>query len=130
MSLNTPTWGEGYVPAYQISATPYVTSSNVVLGETKQINFNGVTKFITIKNYSASTSVINVAFTQAGLTAANSNYFPLSGSESFSAEIRTDRIFLSGAVGTSNFSVVAGLTPIPARNFLVITASNGFSGVG
>ena len=130
MSLNNPVWGEGFVPAYQMSATPYVTSSNVTLGQVKEITFPTVTKFFTLRNTSASTSVMAIGFTSNGFKVANSNYFVLSGSESFSGEIRTDRLFLSGSVGTSNFSLVAGLTNIPVNNFQVITASNGFSGVG
>ena len=130
MSLNNPVWGEGFVPAYQMSATPFVTSSNVTLGQVKQISFPSVTKFFTVRNISATTSVMAVAFTENGFKAANSNYFLLSGSESFSGEIRTDRLFLSGSTGTSNFSLVAGLTSIPAQSFQVLTASSGFGGVG
>lgn len=131
MSLNNPVMHEGYVPAYQVSATPYVTSSNVALGQIKEFNFGYVTRFFTVKNTSTtSTNTIAVAFTQNGLTAASSNYFPLSGSEAFSGELRVDRLFISGAVGTSNFTIVAGLTGVPNRNFLAITGSNGFTGVG
>lgn len=131
MSLNNPYPHEGYVPAYQISAMPFVTSSNVSLGSIKEINFNGVTRFITIKNTGVSTSVLAVAFTYNGLSAANSNYFVLSGSEAFSGELRTDRLFVSGSSGASvPFNIVAGLTTIPTKNFLPITASNGFNGVG
>ena len=131
MSLNNPYPHEGFVPAYQVSAMPFVTSSNVTLGSIKEINFNGVTRFITIKNTGASTAVVSVAFTENGLKSTNSNYFILSGSESFSAELRTDRIFVSGSSGASvAFNVVAGLTTIPTNNFLVVTGSNGFGGVG
>ena len=131
MALNHPVQGEGYVSAYQISATPYVTSSTVSLGSIKEIVFPQITRFITLKNTSASTNVISVAFTQAGLTTANSNYFILSGSDSFSGELRTDRIFISGSSGaTSTFTVLAGLTFIPSKMLTTITGSNGFSGVG
>lgn len=131
MSLNNPSMHEGFVPAYQVSAAPYVTSSNVTLGQVKQFDFNYVTRFFTVKNTSAtSTNTIAVAFTELGLTAANSNYFTLSGSEAFSGELRTDRLFVSGAVGTSTFTIVAGLTSIPSRNFLLVTGSNGYQGVG
>ena len=131
MSLNNPVMHEGFVPAYQVSAAPFVTSSNVTLGQTKEIRFNYVTRFFTIKNTSTtSTNTIAVAFTQNGLTAANSNFFPLSGSEAYSGELRVDRLFVSGSVGTSSFTIVAGLTNIPSRNFLTVTGSNGFNGVG
>lgn len=131
MSLNNPFPHEGFVPAYQISATPFVTSSNVTLGATKEINFNGVTRFITIKNTSPSSTVLAVSFTENGLKSANSNYFILSGSEAFSGELRTDRIFVSGSSGASvAFNVVAGLTTVPVKNFLQVTGSNGHGGVG
>jgi hypothetical protein len=130
MSLNTPIWGEGYVPAYQLSATPFVTSSNVTLGQTKEITFGSVTRFFTVKNTGASASVLAVGFTSRGLQSAQSNYFVLSGSESFSGELRVDRIFVSGSSGAPSFTVVAGLTPIPTKSFTAVTASNGFQGVG
>lgn len=131
MSLNNPYPHEGFVPAYQVSAMPFVTSSTVNLGITKEINFNSVTRFITIKNTGASTAVLAIAFTANGFKTANSNYFVLSGSEAFSGELRTDRIFVSGSSGASvPFNIVAGLTTIPTKNFLLITASNGFGGVG
>jgi hypothetical protein len=131
MALNHPTQGEGYVSAYQISATPYVTSSTVSLGSIREIVFPQITRFITLKNTSASSNVISVGFTRQGLTAANSNYFILSGSESFSGELRTDRIFISGSSGATNtFTLLAGLTFIPAKMLTPITGSNGFQGVG
>lgn len=131
MALNNPNQGEGFVSAYQISAMPFVTSSNVALGATKEINFGNVTRFIHVKNTGAASSVLAVAFTENGLKPANSNYYILSGSETFTGELRTDRIFVSGSAGASvTFSVAAGLTTISPRNFLLVTGSNGFSGVG
>lgn len=131
MSINHPVWGEGYVPAYQLSATPYLTASAVALGDIKQINFPYVTRFFTVKNTGNVGSSIAVSFTRNGFTAGASNYFTLTGSEGYTADLRTDRLFISGAVGSSvNFQVIAGLTPIPAMNFMPITASNGFTGVG
>jgi len=129
MSLNNPVLGEGYVPAYQISAVPFVTASQVTLGQTKQIDFPTVTRFITIKNFTASTAIA-VSFTQNGLKPANANFITLSGSDSFSGEIRTSALFVSGAVGTASYQVIAGLTNIPVKNFLTVTGSNGYSGVG
>lgn len=128
--MNTPFVGENYTPAYQISAVPFVTSSNITLGQVKEIDFNLVTRFLVIRNTGAASSVLSVAFTENGLKPANSNYFYLSGSESFSAEIRTDKIFLSGSAGSPMFTVVAGLTYVPVRNFLTLTGSNGYQGVG
>lgn len=122
--------GEGYVPAYQISATPFVTSSNVILGQTKEITFRYVTQFLVVKNTGPTSSVLAVGFTANGLSDSNSNFFILSGSESFAADLRVDRIFVSGSSGAPSFSVVAGLTGISETRFLLVTASNGFNGVG
>lgn len=130
MSLNNPVLGEGYVPAYQISPVPYVTSSNVTLGATKSYTFPCVTKSIFVQNTAASSNVIAVAFTQNGLLPANSNFLILSGGQSLTQDVRTSALFISGAAGASTFSFLAGLTNIPVKNFLAITGSNGYSGVG
>jgi len=128
--MNTPFVGENYTPAYQISAVPFVTSSNITLGQIKEIGFDLVSRFLIVKNTGASSTVLAVAFTQNGLKPANSNYLFLSGSETFTAEIRTDRVFLSGSAGAPNFTLVAGLTYVPVKNFLTLTGSNGYEGVG
>lgn len=124
-------YGEGYVPAYQMSASPWVTSSQVNLGQTIQLDFPQATKFVIVQNTGATNTAVAVGFTQNGLKTVNSNYFILSGTNSFSADLRLDRLFISGAVGTGTpFTVIAGLTPIQRKDFLVVTASSGFSGVG
>jgi hypothetical protein len=137
--LNNPfNPGEYYVPAFQISAVPWVTSSQVSLGTVREINFMNVTRFLTVKNTSAAGSgtQLAVAFTQNGLNTYNSRFFTLRDGESFTADLRVDRVFVSGSVGTTtNFSIIAGLTDIasPAVQpgfFLLPTASAGFNGVG
>lgn len=129
MALKNPSVGEYYSPAYQMSGVPFVTSSIVNLGETKEITFNTVSRSITVKNNSATANTIAVGFTQNGML--SSNYFTLAGGQSVDAEIKTDRIFISGSAGaTTNFSVLAGLTVIPWTDMLPVTGSNGFTGVG
>lgn len=131
MSTSFPYMGEGYAPAYQISAVPWVTSSNIALGATTEFQFGNVTRFFAIQNNSVTSSVIAVAFTQNGLTAANANFIPISGSQIRQFEIRTDRIFISGSAGAStNFTILAGLTSILPTRFLTVTASNGYQAVG
>ena len=130
MALNYPSQGESYTGAYAISATPFVTSSTVSLGEVRKIDFGFVSRFFVVRNTS-DTATLAVAFTENGLKPKNSNYFILSGSESFAADMRTDRIFVSGSSGAScNFTVIGGLTLIPSKNLTIITGSNGFPGVG
>jgi len=130
--MNNPFYGEGYIPAYQMSASPFVTSSQILDGEIQEIHFGNVSRFFTVKNTGVlgSSGTLAVAFTENGFKQENLNFFFLLPSESFGAEIRTDRLFISGASGTSIYSVVAGLTCIQPRDFLVITSSNGFNGVG
>lgn len=130
MSLNNPVLGEGFVPAYQISPIPFVTSSNVTLGEIKSYSFPNVSKSIFVQNTAAATSVIAIAFTQNGLLTANSNFLVLSGGQEFSQDVRTSQLFISGTAGASTFSLLAGLTNIPVKNFLTVTGSNGYLSVG
>jgi hypothetical protein len=133
MSINHPIMNESYVPAYQISATPFVTSSTVSLGQVKEIEFPQVTRFVVIKNTSLGTTSTSLAvsFTENGLKPENSNYFILNSQESFEGEIRTNKLFVSGSAGPScGFSIVAGLTFIPSYTMTTITGSNGFQGVG
>lgn len=132
MGLNYPVINEGYVPAYQASAVPFVTSSQINLGEVQVITFPQVTRFFNIQNVSPTTgSEVAVAFTLRGLDPAVGNYFTVSQGVSFRDEIRTTQLFISGSTGaTVRYQVVAGLTNIPSTQFLLITASNGHAGVG
>jgi hypothetical protein len=129
MSLSTPVLGEGFVPAYQISPVPFLTSSQVTLGEIKRYSFPTVARTLSIKNNTAGTTIA-VGFTNNGLSSTNANFFTLSGSESFAGEYRTSEIFISGSSGTASFQLIVGLTDIPVKNFLVVTGSNGYTGVG
>lgn len=130
MGINYPSQGEFSAAAYSVSATPFVTSSTVSLGQIKEINFGYVSKFLIIRNTSTS-GVISIGFTENGLKPQNSNYFFLSGSESFSGDFRTDKLFVSGSSGASTaFTVISGLTTVSSKYSTPITASMGFTGVG
>lgn len=122
--------GEGYIPAYQISSSPWLTSSQISLGQIQTLMFPQVTRFVNVQNVALTGSdKIALAFTSLGFTTGN--FFTLTQSSSFREEIRTDRLFISCSAGTSvNFQVAVGLTGIPSRQFLTITGSNGFEGVG
>ena len=130
MSLNNPVMGEGYIPAYQISSSPWLTSSQISLGQIQTLTFPQVTRFVNVQNVALTGSdKIALAFTSLGFTTGN--FFTLTQSSSFREEIRTDRLFVSCSAGTNvNFQVAVGLTGIPSRQFLTITGSNGFQGVG
>lgn len=125
MSLNNPQMHEGFVPAYQVSAVPFVTSSAVTT--LNEISFPFVTRFFTIQNMSSST--LRFGFTQLGVQ--GTNYFSIPSGSSYTGEIRTDRLYVSSSTAASiSYSIIAGLTGVPTRNFLTITGSNGFTGVG
>jgi hypothetical protein len=118
MALNYPQIGEGYSPAYQISAIPFVSSSTINAGVVQEIEFSNITRFFEIKNTGA--NVLAFGFTQNGVEGTNK--FVLSGSQSYSGEIRTTHLFVS-ASGNTTYSVLAGLTNIPARFASVLTGS-------
>jgi hypothetical protein len=121
---------EGYVPAYQASAIPYVTGSRISAGETQEYTFEYATRFFNIKNRGASSNdEIAVAFTENGL--ATGNYFTLLQGEAFREEIRCVKLFISCSSGGGvDYELVVGLTSIPYRQFNPITSSNGYQGVG
>ena len=129
MSLNNPVLSEGYVPAYQMSAVPFVTRSDMVSGDIHEITFPQVSRSFNIRNVSnGATDKIAVAFTRRGFTTGN--FFTLDKGVSFQDEYRAVSLFISNSFGTPTYEVVAGLTNIPSSQFLTVTASNGYSGVG
>lgn len=132
MSLSYPIVNEGFVPAYQASAVPFVTSSLISPGDIHVISFPQVTRFFNVQNVSPVTgSEVAVAFTLRGLDQNIGNYFTVSQGVSFRDEIRTTQLFISCSSGVdTRYQVVAGLTNIPSNQFLLLTASNGHAGVG
>lgn len=131
MALNHPYVSEGYAPAYQISAIPFVTSSTLQAQETKQISLEYVSKSLTVKNTGPAGTKIAMAFTLNGLKPQNSNYFDIvAGDTPLTLDLRTTEVFLSASVGTPTFSFLAGCTAIHRSHFTEITGSNGYTGVG
>ena len=130
MSLNNPVLGEGYVPAYQISPVPFVTGTNLSAAQTKKFEFQTITKSLFVENLSAAGNTLAISFTENGLKPANSNFVTLTGGQQFSQDVRTSVVFVSASLGTPSFQIFAGLTNIPVKNFLTVTGSNGYSGVG
>lgn len=130
MGLNYPVINEGYVPAYQMSAVPYITGSLISIGQIQSITFPQVTRFFNVQNVgTVNTDEIAIAMTQNGFSTGN--YFTLGQGVSFRDELRAITLFVSCSSGTSvRYQLIAGLTNIPSHQFLPITASNGHSGVG
>lgn len=132
-------WGppaHNFVPEYQQSGIPFVTSSaaNEVNTTPVFISFPFVTRWVQIFNTDATAAdTIRVGFTEKGVSSApNANYMVLNGGQS------TDRLelkctglwFLKHGANPASFSVVAGLTNVKPAQFFVVTGSNGIEGVG
>ncbi len=132
MSINWPANGEYATPAYQISALPYLSSSIISQGQIHKYEFPYVTRFINIVNRGAmANDKIALAFTERGLQSTVANYITLDQGDTVHEEIRTTALFISCSAGsTVDYQVFCGLTNIPSKNFLILTGSNGHSGVG
>ena len=147
--------GPNYVPAYQASGTPFVTSSdgNNVDDMPRRISFPYVTRFFQVTNTGA--RPLRVGFSENGIQGAggsvsgsayerlgkSKNYIVISGSAgdgtttatggTVRLELRCKELWVM-ADGSDNtgFSLVAGLTGIHHTQFPNLTGSNGFQGVG
>lgn len=109
--------GLSNVGSYQASGIPWVSSSLTIpaSGSTPlEISFPQVTKNIIVKNVSTGTVNMRVGFSINGVV-SSSNYFILSGGESFAADLRVTKICLMSNDSTIlTGSIIAGLTNIPA----------------
>jgi hypothetical protein len=147
MSLKNPKPGAMSVGHYQISSTPWLTSSvwnsfssNIGVAGTWRFDFPSVSRFIRVANHAASTSEFCVGFTQNGILAASgtdggdhigAKYLTIKGTSSVQLDMRCTKLFVSGGNGMDGgaFDVVAGLTEIPG-NMMSLSASNGGSQSG
>ena len=137
MATNHTKAGVNLVPAYQLSAIPYVTGSTGIAEslDKKEFVFPNVTKYITFVNLNGTAAhVLSASFSAEGLNgtpaSGQKNYFAVPGNSfPVTLDIRCKSIFLSTAAA-SQWSMCAGLTPIAASEFPALTGSAGFEGVG
>lgn len=147
--------GPNFVPAYQISGVPFVTSSNGAEVSTTPIRvaFPFVTRFFQVTNTTGND--LRVGFTSAGVSgtgatsgssglpahkrqADHRNYYVIPGtgtaganSNSLRLEVRCKELwFLRDDSSDAGFTLIAGLTGVEPSAFPVLTGSNGFEGVG
>lgn len=131
MATNWPAVGEHYTPAYQISSIPYLSSSVISNGQVHEYEFPYATRFVNVTNRGTTTDQICISFTQNGLKPATGNFVTLESKTSLQQEIRTTTLFVSCSSGTDvKYQLFCGLTMIPAKNFLLLTGSNGYQGIG
>ena len=140
MAHNSKGMGPNFVPAYQISGIPYVTSSlsdTSVVGTVQKITFPQVTRFFVVKNIHSS-RLLRFGFTENGVDGGpdydgnnNKNYFILGGGESTPRlELRCKELYFRADNPSSGagFSLIAGLSGVPRNQFPVLTASLLYSG--
>ncbi len=123
---------------YQGSCIPFVTSSDVGTDVIK-VGFPRVTRFIVVSNRHGS-QTLSFGFTENGTSGAkgpysktgtNDNYFTLAaGQVTERLEIKCTGIFLKGSGASTGFSVLAGITNVEPSQFLNLTGSDGWQGVG
>jgi hypothetical protein len=132
-------WGppaHNFVPEYQQSGIPFVTSStaNEVNTTPVLVPFPFVTRWVQIFNTDGTAGdTLRVGFTQNGVSSnPNANYMILSGGQSTGRlELKcTGLWFLKHGANPTSFSVVAGLTSVKPAQFFAVTGSNGVEGVG
>jgi|LWDU01.1.fsa_nt_gi hypothetical protein len=124
---------------YVGSSLPFVTGSVVITTTPQKISFPYVTRWIVVTNTHA-TAEMRFGFTENGVNgnpAANSNYFLLNAKDTGDGmqttprlEVKCTSIWVRGDTGTGACSIIAGYTNIPKNQFLNLTGSASFSGVG
>lgn len=127
--------GIGYVPSYQASAVPYLTSSLAVpdnSSEPIEINFETITRFITITNtYNGTQNIpLRFGFSANGVKGVEyNNYAVLNNGESYEGALKVSKVFLlSDTIFSTSGSIVAGLTDISSE--LLLNNWTGSIGVG
>jgi len=124
---------------YVGSALPFVSGSISATTTAQEIKFPYVTRWIVVANTHA-TEELRFGFTKNGVNAnpvQNSNYFLLNAKDTTNGsqttprlEVKCKSIWIRGDSGTATCSIIAGYTNIPKKNFLHLTGSNDFEGVG
>lgn len=145
--------GPSFVPAYQVSGVPFVTSSNgnEVSTTPIRVTFPFVTRFFQVTNTSSAN--LRIGFSAAGVNATGAtsgssglpahkkaadhrNYFVLgtsgsNGGGTIRLEVRCKELwFRRDGTADVGFTLIAGLTGVQPSAFPVLTGSNGFEGVG
>lgn len=118
-----PRPGLGNVGSYQVSGIPFLTSSLAIDTGVTVVEFPQVTKFVTITNNGS--GVLKFGFSENGLN--GTNYATLSGSDSYTGELKVTKIFLTSLTSTTA-SIIAGLTTISVNE--VPNNWSGSAGVG
>lgn len=130
MPMDNPQGGFSFSPEYQSSALPWLTSSQAPAASPQEIDFNFVTRFITV----LAVNSMSVAVTYSGSLGGNRVVVPTGVPVTF--EWRVGKIFVKSETGSpASYSLAVGLTTVPVRNMPLISGSYadgsaGWAGVG
>lgn len=119
---------------YQVSGIPFVTSSFNVDTSVQRMDFAYVTRDITVDV--SGSAPLRIGFTSLGVSGAvTNNYFIVRPNTTVTFDVRVKQIFFRADTGTTGFSLLAGLTTIPAYQMgllsgSIVTGSYGWPGVG
>lgn len=130
--MDNPKTGFGHAAEFQSSALPWVTSSVAPAAASGPVrhDFPKVARFITVSNRDGAANTLSFGFTYNGVKFSN-NKFVLGAGQSLTLELRVKSIWVQGETGTPNYSVLAGLTTVDARDMPELTGSvGGWTGVG
>ena len=127
MSTKVPLPNHNSSAEYLQSGIPYVTSSHSMNNNSVvQVSFPTVSRWFIIKNNNNdATKTLSFGFTQNGVNSnPSANHFIVNGSgQSERLEIKTKDIFIKANAAGVSFSLIAGLTGVPASSFPTLTGS-------
>jgi len=123
MSLNNVRPGFNAAAEYMVSGIPHVLSGSATGSAAgTKIEFDYVSRAITVANNASAGTVLLVGFTNNGIN--GTNCFPLDGGKVQRFEVRVRDLWLKGQAGTNvNFGVLAELTTIERMYALPLTGS-------
>jgi len=115
MSIGNAKPKEKFVPSYQISGKPFVTSSaeDEVSSTAVEVRFPTVTRWVQIRNTGSDKLIFG--FSEHGIDATETaNYMELANATTSPAfELRCKSVFLKkNGTSDTNFTIIAGLTDI------------------
>ena len=107
-------------------------TSSAVNNEVKEVKFPGVTRCLVVHNEAhGSSKTLKFGFTENCFLPSNSNFMILHAGEMTPRfEVKCTSLFISSSESNVTFDVFAGYTAIDKDQFAILTASNGFEGVG
>ena len=117
-TFNYPASGLNNVAEYLASGLPWVTSS---LATTTPVSYTFPFVTSTIQVVNSGSLPLRLGFTSNGIQGTNSYIIP--GGADVSLDVRVITLYVRADTGTTNYSIYAGLTQIPARGFPVLTGS-------